>query len=340
VRRPKKIALVAGVLIGGSLLAWQFRRPATSAESSGDFPPPIGTTNDSAAQAVFAGRIDSAAQHAEQPADHDYGSPPVSPPTRSAATAAVAATAASERLAPQRSEESSVPDLPGSFASSTPRSGGPADAKAGTSPSPTIHDLRPADVSADSAPERTHTIADGDTLARLAEKYLGSADRAAELFACNRDVLSDPDLLPIGAELRIPSAAPQPAAAASPASTPAHPISQSVEPSTKLPAAGPAGSAPQSAAASVEGAKGLVPVLGAGSSMSPTEPPKLIPLPPTRLAATPRDHSYVVQPGDSLWSIAAKFYGDGRRAEVLYQANRDRLWNPNDLRPGMTLLVP
>jgi nucleoid-associated protein YgaU len=52
---------------------------------------------------------------------------------------------------------------------------------------------------------RTHKIIDGDTLAALAQRYLGSTARAHELFDANRDVLSDPELLPIGAELKIPS---------------------------------------------------------------------------------------------------------------------------------------
>ena len=51
---------------------------------------------------------------------------------------------------------------------------------------------------------RTHKIVDGDTLAALAQLYLGSAARAREIFDANRAVLSDPQLLPIGAELKIP----------------------------------------------------------------------------------------------------------------------------------------
>ena len=51
---------------------------------------------------------------------------------------------------------------------------------------------------------RTHKIVDGDTLPTLADRYLGSASRAGEIFAANRDVLLDPELLPIGAELKIP----------------------------------------------------------------------------------------------------------------------------------------
>jgi nucleoid-associated protein YgaU len=51
---------------------------------------------------------------------------------------------------------------------------------------------------------RTHKIVDGDTLSALAERYLGSASRAKEIFNANRDVLTDPKLLPIGVELKIP----------------------------------------------------------------------------------------------------------------------------------------
>jgi nucleoid-associated protein YgaU len=50
----------------------------------------------------------------------------------------------------------------------------------------------------------THRIVDGDSLAELAERYLGSASRAKELFEANRDLLTSPELLPIGAELKIP----------------------------------------------------------------------------------------------------------------------------------------
>ena len=52
---------------------------------------------------------------------------------------------------------------------------------------------------------RTHVVADGDTLSRLAAAYLGRADRYLEIFELNRPLLSSPDLLPIGATLKIPS---------------------------------------------------------------------------------------------------------------------------------------
>ena len=53
---------------------------------------------------------------------------------------------------------------------------------------------------------RIHVVHNGDTLERLAERYLADGGRALELFDLNRDVLENPHLLPIGAELRIPGA--------------------------------------------------------------------------------------------------------------------------------------
>jgi LysM repeat protein len=64
-----------------------------------------------------------------------------------------------------------------------------------------------ADASSEATPApatRTHRVVDGDTLAKLAARYLGSSDRYGEIFAANRPLLSTPDLLPIGVELVIP----------------------------------------------------------------------------------------------------------------------------------------
>lgn len=53
-------------------------------------------------------------------------------------------------------------------------------------------------------PLRTHVIVDGDSLAKLAGRYLDDPRRSEEIFALNRGVLTDPELLPIDAELKIP----------------------------------------------------------------------------------------------------------------------------------------
>jgi nucleoid-associated protein YgaU len=55
------------------------------------------------------------------------------------------------------------------------------------------------------APEPlVHAIVNGDTLEALAERYLGRADRAGEIFEANRTRLQDPEILPIGMKLTIP----------------------------------------------------------------------------------------------------------------------------------------
>ncbi len=72
----------------------------------------------------------------------------------------------------------------------------PASARA-LAPVETPTDDRPAAV-------RIHVVIDGDSLARLAGRYLDDPHRGEDIYRLNRDVLSSPDLLPIGAELKIP----------------------------------------------------------------------------------------------------------------------------------------
>jgi nucleoid-associated protein YgaU len=58
----------------------------------------------------------------------------------------------------------------------------------------------------DSGP-RKHIVTDGDSLEKLAGRYLDDPQRGNEIFEANREMLSSPDLLPIGAELVIPDRA-------------------------------------------------------------------------------------------------------------------------------------
>ncbi|MCC6491717.1 MAG: LysM peptidoglycan-binding domain-containing protein [Pirellulales bacterium] len=58
---------------------------------------------------------------------------------------------------------------------------------------------------AEKSAARIHVVHEGDRLDRLAKRYLGDESRALELFDLNRDVLTNPHLLPIGTELRIPA---------------------------------------------------------------------------------------------------------------------------------------
>jgi nucleoid-associated protein YgaU len=50
----------------------------------------------------------------------------------------------------------------------------------------------------------TYRVRDGDDLAGIAARMYGHPTAATALWAANRDLISDPNLLPIGAELRLP----------------------------------------------------------------------------------------------------------------------------------------
>lgn len=65
-------------------------------------------------------------------------------------------------------------------------------------------------------PHRTHVVHEGDSLERLAERYLGDAGRAIEIFDLNREALANPHLLTLGTELKIPEVSDSAAAPVTP----------------------------------------------------------------------------------------------------------------------------
>lgn len=50
--------------------------------------------------------------------------------------------------------------------------------------------------------------------------------------------------------------------------------------------------------------------------------------------------SYQVKSGDSLSKIAQQFYQDPKKFQQIYDANKDLLKNPNQIKPGQTLKIP
>jgi LysM repeat protein len=51
-------------------------------------------------------------------------------------------------------------------------------------------------------------------------------------------------------------------------------------------------------------------------------------------------HAYVVQSGDTLFSISRKFYKSSARWKQIRDANRDKIDNPAKLKPGESLTIP
>ena len=66
-----------------------------------------------------------------------------------------------------------------------------------------------------------------------------------------------------------------------------------------------------------------------------TAPPPA-PTEPSRVTA----RSHRVAPGDTLYALARTYYSDGRRWKEIYEANRGRISNPDDLRLDQVLLIP
>ena len=97
-----------------------------------------------------------------------------------------------------------------------------------------------------------------------------------------------------------------------------------IEVPKQIPQALPAGEEPQEAA------------LPIGVS-TPSGEQKPLEVEPPREVAT-RD--YMVREGDSLWKIAVKELGSGNRWESLYELNKDRIKDPQVLRPGTKILIP
>jgi nucleoid-associated protein YgaU len=52
------------------------------------------------------------------------------------------------------------------------------------------------------------------------------------------------------------------------------------------------------------------------------------------------DGNVVVQPGNNLWMIARRAYGEGEQYTVIYEANAGQIRNPDLIFPGQTLRVP
>lgn len=50
--------------------------------------------------------------------------------------------------------------------------------------------------------------------------------------------------------------------------------------------------------------------------------------------------TYVVQSGDTLWRLAEAYYGNGSQFPVIFNANRDKLSNPDMIMVGQVLTIP
>ena len=52
------------------------------------------------------------------------------------------------------------------------------------------------------------------------------------------------------------------------------------------------------------------------------------------------DNMILVQPGNSLWRISRRFYGEGIMYTLIFKANQNQIDNPDLIYPGQIFEIP
>ncbi|MEM9351662.1 MAG: LysM peptidoglycan-binding domain-containing protein [Planctomycetota bacterium] len=176
----RKLLLTSLILVGGLAAAWPFRLGPAG---------PAGASDVLAQPSARFEPVQAQRETAEQPSTFDLvDHPALRPPQGEAPT-----------------------DAPGGLASGSVRVPASSVVERTVERPPfekIIQAVSPTDSVSPAAnawpKQRSHIVHNGDTLEKLAERYLADPLRAIEIFDLNRDQLANPHLLPIGAELRIP----------------------------------------------------------------------------------------------------------------------------------------
>jgi nucleoid-associated protein YgaU len=163
----------------------------------------------------------------------------------------------------------------------------------------------------------SYVVRVGDDLTAIATRFYGHPGAAGSVWAANRDVIPDPNLLPIGAELRLP-----PPWSVEGMPTASRGAGRTIEPPRVM--APP----PQPIAQ---------PVASPSSGWIDSRQPGPAAVVPRRAVAT---GTVRVAPGETLESLAERFYGDRSAAARIWEANRDRLRSPELVVTGMELRLP
>ena len=196
---------------------------------------------------------------------------------------------------------------------------------------------QPASLPAD------YVVRDGDDLTGIALKVYGHAGAATAIWTANRDRLTDPQVLPIGLALRLPPSWMLPAAHAGQGSGPGLAIEPAFTAAYSGDHARPAVAGESGRSVAPSGTE-LFWLQGAAAPSS--SPSAMLAADPSHRSvpeassAAQRPARVKVGMGDSLESIAVRFYGDRAMASRIWLANRDRLRSPDLLVPGVELRLP
>ena len=208
--RGRKLLIVSAVLLAGCVLAWPFRKtgneksqePTRVAEATSPE-----NTDGSTAPENTASR---------QPANEAWQLGSLSPHVAAKQASLIEARSDKYRNLPAASFDfANHPALTAPFASSPVTPSVPPSKHYSVGEAKLQSDSRPAyatpeqDRSFDPRQLRQkpvrHVVQNSDTLEKIAKRYLRDESRALEIFDLNRDLLDNPHLLPIAAELRLPA---------------------------------------------------------------------------------------------------------------------------------------
>jgi nucleoid-associated protein YgaU len=153
-------------------------------------------------------------------------------------------------------------------------------------------------------PAERYTLKEGETLYKLCQNRYGNGNLWKELAEFNKGTISNPTRLKKGMTIRLPSIN----------------VLRGEVPA-------PIAQAPQLAPqASLPSSPALIPAPGVVAQ--PTLP------------APAAEREYIVQKGDTLGAIASREMGSAKKWNQLFEANKDRLKSPTDLKIGKALRIP
>jgi nucleoid-associated protein YgaU len=154
-----------------------------------------------------------------------------------------------------------------------------------------------------------YTVVSGDTLRSIAQQFYGDEAQWPRIFNANRDQLSDPHPIPTQQVLRIPL------------------FNYTVV----------AGDTLRGIAQRFYGDGSQWPVIHNANRDQIDNPDVIFPSSVLRIPSTDQ---YTVVAGDTLRSIAHRFYGDETQWPRIFEANRDQIDNPDEIFPGQVLNIP
>ena len=222
-----------------------------------------------------------------------------------------------------------LPPAPAALAAPSPALGGTYRSTLEMPPPPLLDGQRPPPLavswSASPAPQPptaarmmppalvppTYTVRDGDDLTAIASRFYGHPAAAAAVWSANRETVPDPDLLPIGVELKLPP----------PWTIRTDRAAGSIEPPALTP-----DRRPEPAQAPAAASQWLDPMQPRPAAVAP--------------GAASAGGAVRVAPGETLASLGQRFYGNPAAAQRIWEANRDRLRSPDLLVAGMELRLP